>query len=42
MGVHAGTVMEGSVSEGRTRPMGTKGDVTVAMDPKDKSVEIVS
>lgn len=42
MGVHEGTVMEGSVREGRTRPMGTKGDVTVAMDPEDKSVRIVS
>lgn len=42
MGVHEGTDMEESVKEGRTRPMGTKGDVTVAMDPKDKSVKIVS
>ena len=36
IGVHAEIVMEGTVRDGSTRPMGTRGEVTVATGPKDK------
>ena len=39
IGVHAGTVMEGTVREGIIRLMGTRGVVAVATGPKNKMKE---
>lgn len=39
IGVHAGTVMEGTVREGIIRLMGTRGVVAVATGPKTKMKE---